>query len=137
MAAPTVTQRTLSDSIDKTVRMIHIGPAGDADVTATIVVDTSALTGGATGTTHTITRLVWSLSGFSVTLNFDASSDVPCFTMCRGVGDIDLKDFGGITNNAGSGITGDIEMITNGIAAADDDEDDNAGWFLIETKKVV
>ncbi len=137
MSAPTPLQRTLSDSVDKTVRMVTIPPGGDADVAATIVVDTSALTGGSvTATTHTITRLVWSLSGFSVTLNFDASSDVPCFTMARGIGSIDLRDFGGITNNASSP-TGDIEFMTNGIAAADDDEDDNAGWFLIETKKVV
>jgi hypothetical protein len=138
MAAPTPVQRTLSDSKERSVRLITIPPGGDADVGDTVVVDTSALTEGATGTTHAIERVRWSLHGFAVRLLFDATSDVHVLTL-TGTGDMDFRDISpyGLTNNAGAGITGDIIMVTQGIDAADDDNDDNAGFFIIETRKIV
>lgn len=138
MAAPTPVQRTLSDGPSKTVRLITIPAGGDADVAETICIDTSALTGGnVTATTHTINKIIYGLNGFSITLSFDATSDVHAITIPPGGGTLDFSDMGGISNNAGSGITGDITFITNGIAAADDDDDDNIGFFVIETLKVV
>lgn len=137
MAAPTPVQRTLNDTKYHTRRLITIPPGGDVDVTATVVVDTSALTGGGvTATSHTISKIIYGLNGFSVNLHFDADTDVHAVTIPPGSGVIDLSVFGGVSNNAGTGITGDIMMTTNGVEAADDADDDNTGFFIIETVKV-
>ena len=137
MAAPVPVQRTLSDGVKRTLRHITIPEGGDADVAATIVVDTSALTGGGvTATTHKIIKIQYALHGFAVNLHFDATTDVHAVSL-TGSGTLDFNFFGGLTNNAGAGITGDIVMTTNGIAALDDENDDNTGFFIIETEKVV
>ena len=52
----------------------------------------------------------------SVQLNWDATSDV-IFLALTGTGEIDACDIGGLQNNAGAGVTGDIELATSGYSA--------------------
>ena len=55
-----------------------------------------------------------------VQILFDASSDVFCIELGENQsGNHDYSSFGGLTNNAGSGKTGDINFTTVGHTSAD------------------
>lgn len=131
MAAPTVTVRTLVDSKDIVQSMVHIATGGDTDLTVTNVLDISAMTTGQTVSDCSIIDVKWSLNGFSATLNFDASTDVPAIVL-SGNGEFNLREVNngnGITNNSGSGKNGDILLATSGVGSTDN------GWILITAKK--
>ena len=55
-----------------------------------------------------------------VLLDFDASTNVPALVLGGSAaagnvqGHMDFRSFGGIKNNAGSGVTGDIDLTTSG-----------------------
>ena len=57
-------------------------------------------------------------SGMRIDLEWDASSNVKALILGGGVtleptvGHLDFRSFGGIKNNAGGGITGDIDLTT-------------------------
>ena len=56
----------------------------------------------------------------SVQLFFDATSNVLLMELAESSnGHMDFKDFSGITNNAGSGKTGDILFTTKGHSSGD------------------
>lgn len=136
MAAPTPVATTLADHTLGSIIRVEIPAGGDTDVTATKVVDISALTQGATGTYCHIKRLWWSLNGFAVNLLFDAGTDDYGVTMASGTGHLDFSFLAnGIPNPLSSNYTGDIMMTTNGIPAADDETDDNVGFFIVEVLK--
>lgn len=136
MAAPTPVATTLSDGNFSSIIRVEIPAGGDTDVSATKVVDISTLTAGATGTYCHINKLWWSLDGFAVNLLFDADTDSYGATMARGTGFLDFSHLAnGIPNPLATGYTGDIMMTTNGIPAADDETDDNVGFFIIEVLK--
>lgn len=133
MPAPTVTQRTISDSYETVTKTIHIATGGDTDLTTTLIVDISAFTTGRTGTECSIRRIDWSLSGFSATLLFDATTDVPACVLAEGTGHMDFSNLiaGGLSNNSGTGKTGDILLATSGVGSAD------TGFITITVNKVV
>jgi len=68
-------------------------------------------------------RKAWySTSGMGVTMLWDATTDVPCWTFGSDVcGFIDFTKIlsGGLVNNAGAGITGDVMFTTQGHSAGD------------------
>ena len=82
-------------------------------------IDVSALTAdpmtGAACTKVTIEKIWYSTIGMGVKIFFDASTDVLAWQLNADYADeIDLSEFNGIPNNAGSGVTGDIMFTTVG-----------------------
>jgi len=119
--ADAVTSQTLSDG-DRTavVKFTNISDgSGEASVKK---VDVSALAtssrDGATCARVHITQIWYAISGMRIDLEWDASSNVKALILGGGVvleptmGHLDFRSFGGIKNNAGSGITGDIDLTT-------------------------
>jgi hypothetical protein len=90
------------------------------DLTASKLVDISALDSGLGVNGLTLMSVQWSLTGFSANLLWDATTDVPIIECSAGADSQDYSKFGGIKNNAGSGATGDVMITTTGYTAAGD-----------------
>lgn len=88
-----------------------------AELSAVDVIDPSALTGKPTK--FKIRNISWQLSDFFVKLLWDATSDVPALTLNQYEGDIDFFEETGapLVNNAGSGVTGKLQLTTKGLAS--------------------
>ena len=86
-------------------------------------IDVSALATnqrGARCTRVTIEKIWWQCNGMKVQVLFDASTNVLCIELGENQsGHHDYTSFGGLTNNAGSGVTGDILFTTVGHSSAD------------------
>lgn len=90
--------------------------------TAALKVDVSALAGfqGQTCTGVNITKLDAMTVGMGVDILWDATTDVVCFTLGSDQFiSFDFSHFGGITNNAGAGKTGDVLFTTVGASSGD------------------
>lgn len=86
---------------------------GEAAVTK---VDVSALSGAPSKVT--IEKIHYSVAGMVVRLLWDATSDVTIVDL-QGDGCLDCTGFGGLPNNAGAGVTGDIQLTTVGHTSGD------------------
>lgn len=87
-----------------------------------IKVDVSALTGfqGKACTSVNITKLDAMTIGMGVDILWDATTDALCYTIgADQFVTFDFRHFGGITNNAGTGKTGDVLFTTIGAASGD------------------
>ena len=86
-------------------------------------VDVSALAKGIDGATCTgvaIEQIWWQCTGMKVSIFFDATSDVLAIQLGENQsGHHDYSIFGGIPNNAGSGVTGDLQFTTVGHSSGD------------------
>lgn len=86
-------------------------------------VDVSALQDSWRGQTCTgaiIERIWWQCIGMKVQILWDATSDLFCIELGENQsGDHDYTKFGGLTNNAGSGKTGDLKFTTVGHSSGD------------------
>lgn len=86
-------------------------------------VDVSALaknSAGETCTSVSVQRIYWATVGMSVKLEFDATSNVLLIHLpADSTGDEYFDLFSGIPNNAGSGVTGDIDFTTVGHSSGD------------------
>lgn len=136
MAAPVPIQRTIHEDQNTVTRLIYIPGDGDADISTPVVVaDLSALTSGATPTDFVFLHACGHMRGFNAILSWDATSDVPFWTIGQGSSSPGegrmIREAGGVTNNAGAGKTGDIVLTTSGYAATE------AGMFILKLKKVV
>ena len=118
--ADAVTSQTLSDGATTAVmKFTNISDGnGEASVKK---VDVSALTASPSGSACTrvhITQVWYAISGMRIDLEWDATSNVKALILGGGVtleptvGHLDFRSFGGIKNNAGSGITGDVALTT-------------------------
>jgi len=120
--ADTVASQTLSDGPKFTVlKLTNISDGtGESAVTK---VDVSALQPSADGDPCTgvaIERIWWQCIGMKVQILWDASTDLFCIELGENQsGDHDYTKFGGLTNNAGSGKTGDVKFTTVGHTSAD------------------
>lgn len=102
-----------------TVQIIEDGPR-NAIIKVTIalanaavmVVTESTMSGAVAGATtprkFSINKIQWSLTGAIATLSWDATADVVIADLCVGWGEIDCPE--GIPNNAGAGVTGNIQL---------------------------
>ena len=115
--ADTVASQTLADGPKTAVlKLTNISDgSGESAVTK---VDVSALQPSADGDTCTgvtIERIWWQCIGMKVQILWDATSDLFCIELGENQsGDHDYMKFGGLTNNAGSGKTGDVKFTTVG-----------------------
>ena len=119
--ADAVTSQTLSDGY-RTAVMKFTNISDGSGESSVKKVDVSALAtssrDGATCARVHITQIWYAISGMRIDLEWDASSNVKALILGGGVtleptmGHLDFRSFGGIKNNAGSGITGDIDLTT-------------------------
>jgi len=89
---------------------------------AVIKVDVSALTAsqGKPCTSVNIVRLNAVTVGMGIDILWDATTDVVCFTIGSDkFVSLNLDNFGGLPNNAGSGKTGDVLFTTVGASVGD------------------
>ncbi len=118
--ADAVTSQTIIDT-EKRVVMKFTNLSDGSGESAVKKVDVSALTASPSGAecarVH-ITQVWYVISGMRIDLEWDASSNVKALILGGGValeptvGHLDFRSFGGIKNNAGGGITGDIDLTT-------------------------
>tara|TARA_R100001163_G_C5050870_1_gene187672 strand:+ start:384 stop:788 length:405 start_codon:yes stop_codon:yes gene_type:complete len=120
--ADTVASQTLADGPKTAVlKLTNISDGtGESAVTK---VDVSALQASADGITCTgvtIERIWWQCIGMKVQILWDASTDLFCIELGENQsGDHDYTKFGGLTNNSGSGKTGDVNFTTVGHSSGD------------------
>ena len=120
--ADAVTSQTLFDG-DKHVVMKFTNISDGTGESAVKKVDVSALESDIYGNTCSsvaIEKIWWQCIGMKVRLFFDATSDAFIIELGGNQsGYHDYSEFGGISNNAGSGKTGDIDFTTVGHSSAD------------------
>ena len=120
--ADTVASQTIDDGPKYAViKLTNISDGtGESAVTK---VDVSGLASSANGvacTGATIQKIWWQCTGMKVSILFDATSDVLAIQLAENQsGYHDYTSFGGLTNNAGSGKTGDIKFTTVGHSSGD------------------
>ena len=127
--ALTITKQTIIDGPRNLVVKIHL--LGDSnEVTATLLInvsDYSDPTPGV-GASVKVMRIVSTLENFHCTLLWDATTDVSFADIPAGNHDQDFSKEGGLVNNAGTGITGDIMLTTRGIGVEE-------GTFVLHMRK--
>lgn len=120
--ADAVTSQTLIDGPNKAVMKFTNISDGSGE-SAVVKVDVSALEASLNGTACSevvIERIWWQCIGMKVQILFDATTNAFCIELGENQsGDHDYTSFGGLTNNAGSGVTGDVLFTTVGHSSAD------------------
>lgn len=119
--ADSVTSQIIVDG-DRNAVIAFTNVSDGTGESAVLKVDVSALQPnsryGQVCTGVTVRRVIYDCFGMSVSLLWDASTDVR-FLVLAGYGTHDFAPFGGIPNNAGAGKTGDILFTTNGATSGD------------------
>jgi len=104
----------------RNVVMKLVGILDTSNLASTLAVDVSTLTGNSTLPTPTqvrIDKIEYDVSDqLAVQLLWDADTDVVIFAS-PGRGEYCARHFGGFNNNAGTGKTGDINILTTGWAS--------------------
>ena len=120
--ADAVTSQTLIDGPKHAVMKFTNVSDGSGE-SAVKKVDVSALASSLDGVACSevvIERIWWQCNGMKVIILFDATSNALCIELGENQsGHHDYNSFGGLTNNAGSGKTGDILFTTVGHSSAD------------------
>tara|TARA_A100001515_G_scaffold54615_1_gene43204 strand:+ start:5638 stop:6039 length:402 start_codon:yes stop_codon:yes gene_type:complete len=120
--ADAVTSQTIVDG-QKTAVMKFTNISDGTGESAVTKVDVSALAAlpdGTACTAVTIEKIWWQCIGMKVRILFDATSDQFVIELGENQsGNHDYTGFGGLTNNAGSGKTGDVKFTTVGHTSAD------------------
>ena len=99
------------------------------DTTAGSLLDASATIPSVGVSELRIARAQWSLlAGVTVTVLWDATTNVTALELA-GQDDQDYSEFGGILNNAGTGVTGDVLYTTTGYTAV------GGGHFILHFRK--
>jgi hypothetical protein len=115
--ADAVATQTLHDSV-KNLVMKFTNVSDGTGESAVTKVDVSALSPPATSVR--IDRIHYATSGMAVRLLWDATADVDIFLVpTDGDGCHNFEHFGGLPNNAGAGVTGDIQFTTIGHTSGD------------------
>ena len=120
--ADTVTSQTIQDG--ERVAVLKFTNESDGTGESSVKkVDVSALTTNSAGescTSVSIARIYWACVGMRVNIEFDATTNVLAMPLpADSTGDEYYDLFSGIPNNAGSGVTGDIDFTTVGHSSGD------------------
>ncbi len=120
--ADAVTSQTLIDG-ERMVIMKFTNISDGTGESAVLKVDVSTLNASASGKACnrvTVNKIYISNHGMEVRMLFDATTDVPFYlSSSNATQTLDMSGFGGITNNAGAGVTGDIVFSTADASAGD------------------
>lgn len=125
--AITVTKQVLVDGSRNAIVKLHLVSGAAADVTNQSLLDISTL-----DSSPSIVKIVGiesSSADMDIDLHWDATSNVDIMTLPIGEDIYDFKYFGGLINNAGAGVTGDILFSTRGAAA------DTEATIILNLKK--
>jgi hypothetical protein len=114
--ADAVTSQILVDGERNAVMKFTNISDGTGETNA-LKVDVSALAGAPSSVK--ITAIEYDISGMQVELLWDATTKVPAFILSQGQQRLDFSKAGGITNNAGAGMNGDLLFTTLGASAGD------------------
>ena len=120
--ADTVTSQTIQDG--EKLAILKFTNESDGTGEASVKkVDVSALASNSAGSaciSVSISRIYWACRGMGVDIEFDASTNVLAIPLpADSTGDEYYDLFTGIPNNAGSGVTGDIDFTTVGHSNGD------------------
>ena len=120
--ADAVTSQTIVDTDKRAI--IKLTNLSDGNGESSVAkVDVSGLNTNAKGETCsrvTIDQIWYDIGGMRVALEWNASSNVVAIVLGGSAaagnmgGHMDFRSFGGIKNNAGGGINGDIDLSTSG-----------------------
>ena len=120
--ADAVTSQTIQDG-NNTAVLKFTNVSDGTDESAVKKVDVSALEPNSKGdacTSVSVARIYWATRGMGVNIEFDASTNVLLTGLpADSTGDEYYDLFTGIPNNAGSGVTGDIDFTTVGHSSGD------------------
>ena len=112
--ANTVTTQTLLDG-PRNLVILLTGVLDTSNEARTIKVDVSSYDPAPTKVR--VDKIQYSIAGaLQVLLDWDATTDVT-FAVLSGQGELEACKFGGLQNNAGAGVTGDIYLTTLGYSA--------------------
>lgn len=114
--ADAVTSQILVDG-ERNVVMKFTNISDGTGEAAVLKVDVSTLAGAPASVK--ITRIDYDISGMAVNVLWDATADVSAIVLSNGQFSLDFEDFGGLINNAGAGVTGDILFSTIGHTLGD------------------
>lgn len=120
--ANTLTKRTLVDGPRNLVVHLHVASDGSEE-TDYVLVDASTYTPAFTDCA--VERVDYTIVNTAtanhpvITLEWEATTDVPFAVLGPNSDCLDWCDVGGISNNAGAGKNGDILLTTTGLAAGD------------------
>lgn len=98
---------------------VSITGDGSGEATAVDIIDVANLTG--LPTKFKIRNIAWQFNEFNAKLYWDASSDVLALALNQYEGDIDFFEKTGapLINDAGSGVTGKLQLTTVGLGSGD------------------
>lgn len=113
--ADAVTSQTLLDG-PRNVVMKFTNTSDGTGEAAVLKVDVSALSGAPSRVK--IKRVIYSVTGMVARLLWDADTDVTILDL-QGDGEMCFEKIGGLYNNAGAGVTGDIKLTTVGHTSGD------------------
>ena len=120
--ADAVTSQTIIDG-ERNCIMKFTNVSDGTGESAVAKVDVSALAANSRGVSCSevrVMRISHSVVGMSVQLFLNATSNVLLMELAESSnGHMDFKDFGGLSNNAGSGKNGDILFTTKGHSSGD------------------
>ena len=115
--ADSVTSQILFDGAKKAILKFTNVSDGTGEA-AVVKVDVSALVDAPSKVA--INKIWFVTDGMAVRLLWDATADVLAYVIAANQnGFLDFSEFGGIKNNAGSGVTGDLAFTTVGHTAGD------------------
>lgn len=115
--ADAVTSQTLVDGVKNVVMKFTNISDGVGEAAVTKV--TAASLSGAPSLVR-IDRIIADTSGMGVNILWDATTDVSAFVVGQSTcTEYDFRSFGGLPNNAGAGVTGNINFSTIGAALSD------------------
>tara|TARA_R100001443_G_scaffold77563_2_gene84758 strand:+ start:1140 stop:1559 length:420 start_codon:yes stop_codon:yes gene_type:complete len=121
--ADAVTSQIINDNVGAKNILVKLTNISDGSGESAVAkVDVSALEASHDGTACSrvaIQEIYYDIFGMRVDLLWNASTNVVCKVLgangaLSSQGHIDVKEFGGILNNAGSGINGDLLLTTTG-----------------------
>ncbi len=125
--ANTISRQTINDGERNLVVKVHIAGDGTGDESATALITMTDYNDIPDNVK--VMRVQGELSGFSLTMAWDATTDVDCCRVPTGESDVDYIYIGGLINNSGAGKTGNIVFTTLGLDNGD------AGTIVIEMRK--
>lgn len=115
MADAVSTQTIIDGEKNAVIKLTNLSDGtGEA---AVVKVSVAGLSG--TPSRVSIKRIHYDVNGMVVTLLWDATTDVRILELGNNCGMLDFDKFGGLPNNGGAGVTGDISLTTTGHTAGD------------------
>ena len=128
--AVTATLQTIHDGARNLVVKCKLTGDG-SDVTVLKLIDASTYSSPTPGigASLKVVKIESVMDGFTAALLWDADADVEFCNIPNQEMTQDFNDIGGLVNNAGTGITGDIMITTVGNAAGED------GTIVLHMKK--